>query len=79
MNCPTCGYEFDPEHGLECPRCGETFSCASLSCGECGACPSFVQGVRTAIASVREAAPREPVVPDPAEQDTDRSGRTDDS
>jgi hypothetical protein len=54
MKCPTCEYEFDPAHGLECPRCGDSFSCASLSCGECGACPSLVGDVKTAIAKMRE-------------------------
>ena len=50
MKCPTCSYEFEPEGGLECPRCGDTFSCASLSCGDCGACPSVVASVRTVVA-----------------------------
>lgn len=51
MKCPTCGYEFEPDPtGPECPRCGSTFSCAALSCGECGACPSMVASVKTVYA-----------------------------
>lgn len=54
MNCPTCSYEFDAAKGFECPRCGDSFSCASLSCGDCGACPSMVSSVRTMYAKLTE-------------------------
>ena len=54
MRCPTCAYEFDPSNGLECPRCGDTFDCSQLSCGECGACPSMVGGIRSMIEKVTE-------------------------
>ncbi|MFB6153517.1 MAG: hypothetical protein ABEJ27_04620 [Halodesulfurarchaeum sp.] len=60
MKCPTCEYDFDPRDGLECPRCGETASCASLSCDECAACPSIVRGIRTTLARVREEGDDDP-------------------
>lgn len=50
MKCPTCDYEFDPANGLECPRCGDSFSCAALSCGDCGACPTMVGSLRSMYA-----------------------------
>ncbi|MEF8774020.1 MAG: hypothetical protein V5A23_02960 [Halobacteriales archaeon] len=45
MKCGTCGYEFDPERGLECPRCGESFDCTGISCAECGACSGILPGL----------------------------------
>ncbi|MFB6086480.1 MAG: hypothetical protein ABEJ84_06700 [Halodesulfurarchaeum sp.] len=53
MNCGTCGYEYDPEDQLECPRCGETPNCSNLSCADCGACPTIEGSIRTAIDSLR--------------------------
>ncbi|WP_197428562.1 hypothetical protein [Halapricum sp. CBA1109] len=38
MNCPDCGYEFDPARGLQCPRCGTRLDCEGVSCGDCGGC-----------------------------------------
>jgi hypothetical protein len=46
MNCPNCGYEFDPSHGLECPRCGQSMDCGAISCGECGGCSGLFGGLR---------------------------------
>lgn len=57
MKCPTCSYEFDAAKGLECPRCGDSFSCSSLSCGDCGACPSMVASVKTMYAKLTEPQP----------------------
>jgi hypothetical protein len=45
MNCRTCGYEFDPTQGLECPRCGEQLDCSSLDCSECDACSGVFGGL----------------------------------
>ena len=38
MNCPNCGYDFDPTLELRCPRCGESVDCGSVSCESCSAC-----------------------------------------
>lgn len=43
MICPTCGYEFNPTSGFECPRCGEQLSCSVVSCAQCGACSGFLR------------------------------------
>jgi hypothetical protein len=55
MKCPTCDFVFDAANGLECPRCGDTFDCSSLSCGECGACPSLSASVERAVETIGRA------------------------
>jgi hypothetical protein len=52
--CPECGYEVDPNSGLQCPRCGSTLNCSSLSCSECNACSGvFEQLRRISVDSIR--------------------------
>lgn len=54
MNCPTCGYDFDPTSGLQCPRCNESLDCGAIDCGECGACTGVFAGVRNVIGGREE-------------------------
>lgn len=60
MKCPTCEYEFDAATGAECPRCGDSFSCASLSCGDCGACPTMVGSLRSMYARLLDSEDEPP-------------------
>lgn len=47
MECPTCGYAFDPSTaGMQCPRCGEGVSCAGTPCAECDACEGILEQLR---------------------------------
>ena len=52
MNCPTCGYDVDPTLGMECPRCGESFTCDAVSCGECGGCTGTLGGLKDHLGNV---------------------------
>lgn len=53
VSCSTCGYGFDPGDGLDCPRCGSSFDCTSLSCDDCGACPTIEAGIGAALRFAR--------------------------
>lgn len=54
MNCPTCGLDFEPTEDLQCPRCGASLSCSTVTCGDCGACEGvFEQLRRTATDRLR--------------------------
>lgn len=68
MKCPTCSYEFEPRNPPTCPRCGESFSCSSLSCGDCGACPSMMASVRTMYAKLTDGTDSGPPSPGDVEQ-----------
>lgn len=79
MNCPTCGYDFDPTAGLTCPRCNEPLDCGSIDCGECGACSSVFAGVRNLFRSQREEGSMNTEGDDPSDSpaiDADDGERT---
>jgi hypothetical protein len=59
MKCRTCGYEFDPTRGLECPRCGTQLDCSSLDCSECDACSGVFGGLTKRLKRTSVDAPEE--------------------
>ncbi|MFB6124546.1 MAG: hypothetical protein ABEJ59_01140 [Halanaeroarchaeum sp.] len=50
VDCPTCGYELETTNGLQCPRCGNSIGCSTLSCADCDACASPLTRVKKSIA-----------------------------